>query len=50
MEDGSPTQLRHRSMGIFSSMLRASQEDTPFTSNEQGAQELIINKWRGKKS
>jgi hypothetical protein len=49
MEDGSPTQLQHRSMGIFSSMLRASLEDTPFAKNEQGSQELIINKLRGKK-
>jgi ABC-type multidrug transport system fused ATPase/permease subunit len=50
IEDGSPTRLRHRSMGRFSSMLRASQEDTPFRSNEEDSQELIINKLRGKKS
>ncbi|XP_069691069.1 ATP-binding cassette sub-family C member Sur isoform X2 [Periplaneta americana] len=31
MEDGTPSQLQHRSMGIFSSMLRASQEGGPFT-------------------
>ncbi|KAJ9596446.1 hypothetical protein L9F63_012530, partial [Diploptera punctata] len=35
VEDGTPSQLRHRSMGIFSSMLRASQEGVPFTKNGQ---------------
>ena len=37
VEDGTPTQLRHRSMGIFSSMLRASQEGVPLTKNGQNS-------------
>ena len=37
VEDGTPTQLRHRSMGIFSSMLRASQEGATLTKNGQNS-------------
>ncbi|PSN38190.1 hypothetical protein C0J52_15039, partial [Blattella germanica] len=40
MEDGTPTQLRHRSMGIFSSMLRASQEGMSFIKNGQDSRSL----------
>jgi hypothetical protein len=38
VEDGSPTQLLHHSVGIFSSMLRASQEGVPLTKNGQDSQ------------
>lgn len=41
MEDGTPAQLLQRSMGIFSSMLRASQEGAPFTKNGQDSQRVI---------
>jgi hypothetical protein len=49
VEDGTPTQLLQRSMGIFSSMLRASQEGAHFAKNGQDSQRIVnYTKMEGK--